>query len=113
MVGGSIAARVRRELVLYRRVAAHPRTPAVSRWLLFVAVAYAASPIDIIPDFIPVLGHLDDALIVPCLAIVALILIPSDVMAECREAVGSGSPMQVATEPTDPDRRGIANVQKH
>ena len=86
---GSMAARVRRELDLYHRVAAHPGTPTLSRWLLVAAVAYAASPVDVIPDFIPVLGHLDDAIIIPALVIVALKQIPPEVIDECRLAAPS------------------------
>jgi uncharacterized membrane protein YkvA (DUF1232 family) len=77
--------RVRRELAYYRALFAHPRTPRLSRWLLGGAIAYPLSPIDIIPDFIPVLGQLDALLIVPGLIYVALALIPASVKAECRE----------------------------
>jgi uncharacterized membrane protein YkvA (DUF1232 family) len=54
---------------------------------LFAAgvVAYAFSPIDLIPDVIPVLGYLDDLIRVPLGIVVALRMIPADVMAECRE----------------------------
>ena len=48
-------------------------------------VAYALSPIDLIPDFIPVLGYLDDLLLVPLGIWLALKMIPEDVLAECRE----------------------------
>ena len=63
----------------------HKRTPWYIKALAAVAVAYALSPIDLIPDFIPVLGYLDDVLILP--GLVALIVkgIPSEVMEECRE----------------------------
>ena len=60
------------------------RTPAAARWLAVLVVAYALSPIDLIPDFIPVLGYLDELLILP-LAIVAIRrLIPAEVLAESR-----------------------------
>lgn len=49
-----------------------------------VAVAYALSPIDLIPDFIPVLGYLDDIIIVPLLITIAIKLIPKDIMETCR-----------------------------
>jgi uncharacterized membrane protein YkvA (DUF1232 family) len=48
-------------------------------------VGYALSPIDLIPDFIPVLGYLDDLVILPLLISLAIRMIPAKVMAECRE----------------------------
>ncbi len=62
-----------------------PRTPRRARVLAWVAVAYALSPIDLIPDFIPVLGYLDDMLLLPLLVWLALRQIPSPVLADCRE----------------------------
>lgn len=62
--------------------------PSVSGWakaIAFVAVAYALSPIDLIPDFIPVLGYLDDLIIVPVLVWLALKLIPTDLMNQARD----------------------------
>ena len=62
--------------------------PSVSGWakvIAFVAVAYALSPIDLIPDFIPVLGYLDDLIIVPVLVWLALKLISTDVLNQSRE----------------------------
>jgi uncharacterized membrane protein YkvA (DUF1232 family) len=50
-----------------------------------VVVAYALSPIDLIPDFIPVLGYLDDLILIPLGIVVAVKLVPPEVMAECRE----------------------------
>ena len=61
-----------------------PRTPPLARVIIFVAVAYAASPVDLIPDFIPVLGLLDDLIILPALIAWAVRLIPPDVLAEVR-----------------------------
>ncbi len=62
-----------------------PRTPWYAKALAAAVAAYAFSPIDLIPDFIPVLGYLDDLLIVPLGIALAIRLIPSDVLADCRE----------------------------
>lgn len=84
-----ILEKARRELAYYRALLAHPRTPRVSRWLLAAAIAYFVSPIDLIPDSIPILGQLDDLLIVPDLLYGALAFIPPSVKRECRDAVAS------------------------
>jgi uncharacterized membrane protein YkvA (DUF1232 family) len=83
----ALVGRFLRELEVYRLLLKHPRTPRASRWLLAAAIAYAVSPIDLIPDFIPVVGHLDDLIILPGLIWLALRLIPDDVVTECRAAV--------------------------
>jgi uncharacterized membrane protein YkvA (DUF1232 family) len=62
-----------------------PRTPWYAKVWAALVVAYAFSPIDLIPDFIPVLGYLDDLLLVPLGVFLALKLIPAEVMAECRQ----------------------------
>jgi uncharacterized membrane protein YkvA (DUF1232 family) len=62
-----------------------PRVPWYARACAAVVVAYAFSPIDLIPDFIPVLGYLDDLVLVPLGITLALRMIPPAVMAECRE----------------------------
>ena len=63
----------------------HPNMPFWAKVVCFVAVAYALSPIDLIPDFIPVLGYLDDLILVPALVWLALKLIPAEVMNLARE----------------------------
>jgi len=59
--------------------------------MLGLAVAYLATPFDIIPDFIPVLGQLDDLIIVPGLIFVAFKLIPDSVIADCRSRAKAGN----------------------
>ena len=78
-------AKAKRELAYYRALLAHPRTPTISRCLLAGAIAYFVSPIDLIPDFIPVFGQLDDLLIVPGLICAAFAFIPPSVKKECRD----------------------------
>ena len=64
-------------------------TPWTAKLCAAVTVAYALSPIDLIPDFIPVLGYLDDLIILPALVALTVRLIPAEVMAACRaEAEG-------------------------
>jgi uncharacterized membrane protein YkvA (DUF1232 family) len=60
-------------------------TPWLAKILALITVAYALSPIDLIPDFIPVIGFLDDVLILPGLIAIIIKLIPKDVFAECRK----------------------------
>ena len=72
------------EIKVYQLVLKDERTPRWSKRLLAVAVGYAISPIDIIPDFIPVLGYLDDLVIVPALIWIAVRMIPKKVIEDCR-----------------------------
>jgi len=61
-----------------------PRTPWFAKVIATGVVAYALSPIDLIPDMIPVLGYLDDLLIVPLGIVLVIRLIPSEVLDDCR-----------------------------
>lgn len=66
--------------------ARHPRTPRGAKLLALAVAAYALSPIDLIPDVIPVLGYLDDLLIVPLGILLVTRMLPPDLLAECRAA---------------------------
>jgi len=77
--------KAKREIAYYKALIAHPETPGPARWLVGGALAYLLSPVDLIPDWIPVLGWLDDLLIVPGLIYAALMIIPPSVKEECRE----------------------------
>ncbi|MBN1943304.1 MAG: DUF1232 domain-containing protein [Phycisphaerae bacterium] len=80
----AVAKLLKREVRVYRLVLKDPRTPWLARVLLGLAVGYVLLPFDLIPDFIPVLGHLDDVIIVPALVMLALRLIPKNVITENR-----------------------------
>ncbi len=64
-------------------------TPILAKILVGIIVIYALSPVDLIPDFIPVLGYLDDLIILPFLIVITIKLIPSKVLDRCREEAKS------------------------
>jgi uncharacterized membrane protein YkvA (DUF1232 family) len=74
-----------------------PRVPWYARLFAAGVVAYAFSPIDLIPDFIPILGYLDDLILIPLGIKAALAMIPAEVMAESRErarqTIAAGQPI--------------------
>ena len=74
-----------------------PRTPWYVKFLVGGIVAYAYSPIDLIPDFVPVLGYLDDLILIPLGIAVVIKLVPEAVWAECRtraqETLQNGKPV--------------------
>ena len=78
------ARRIKRDGVTLWFAGKNPRTPWYAKALGVFVVAYALSPIDLIPDFIPVLGYLDDVLLLPVLIWLAIRLLPPGVLAECR-----------------------------
>ena len=78
------AGRLKRQVWAMFLALKDPRTPFLARVIIVCAVAYAVSPIDLIPDFIPILGQLDDLLILPALIVLAIKLIPPEVSARCR-----------------------------
>jgi uncharacterized membrane protein YkvA (DUF1232 family) len=82
--------------VLYL-AARDPRTPWYAKFLVAGIVAYAFSPIDLIPDFVPVLGYLDDLILIPMGITVAIRMIPRAVLMECRvraeETIRNGKPV--------------------
>ncbi|PRR78042.1 hypothetical protein CLLI_19620 [Clostridium liquoris] len=59
-------------------------TPIIAKIFAVITVGYALSPIDVVPDFIPVLGYLDDLIILPLLAALAIKFIPDEIMKECK-----------------------------
>ncbi len=90
------AKQLKRETYALYLACKDPRTPWYARLLAACVVGYAFSPIDLIPDFIPVLGYLDDLILVPLGIAVVLKMIPPPVLAECRDraqaAMDEGKP---------------------
>lgn len=80
------AGRLRTDTLALYLAARHARTPWLARLLIAGLVAYALSPIDLIPDFIPVLGYLDDLILLPLGIAVVVRMIPPEVLEECRAA---------------------------
>lgn len=78
------ARRIKRDSVTLWFAYKDPRTPWAVKGLCVFVVAYALSPIDLIPDFIPVLGYVDDALLLPGLIWLAVRLLPANVVADSR-----------------------------
>jgi uncharacterized membrane protein YkvA (DUF1232 family) len=81
----SWAKRVKRDAVTLWFAGKHPATPWYAKALGVFVVAYALSPIDLIPDFIPVLGYVDDVLLLPALIWLAIRLLPPEVAVDCRK----------------------------
>lgn len=80
----SIVKKIKQEIKVWRLVMKDKRTPFLAKALLWIAIGYLLLPIEIIPDFIPVIGHLDDVVIVGILLVIAMNLIPKAVVDDCR-----------------------------
>lgn len=91
------AYRLKSEIVALYLAARDARTPWYAKLVATSVAAYALSPIDLIPDFIPVLGYLDDLILLPLGIALAIRLIPPPVLAECRvraqKVLASGKPV--------------------
>lgn len=79
------AGRLKRETYALYLACGDPRTPWYAKAVAACVAAYAFSPIDLIPDFIPIVGYLDDLVLVPAGIWLAVRLVPREVLAECRE----------------------------
>jgi len=94
------AGRLKAETLALYLAARHPDTPWYAKLLVAAIVAYAFSPIDLIPDFIPIVGYLDDLLLIPLGIALAIKLVPPPVLAECRsraqEVMVNGKPVSRA-----------------
>jgi len=83
---------LKREVYALYLCARHPQTPLHAKLCALVIVAYALSPIDLIPDFIPVLGYLDDLILIPAGILLLIKIMPKDVLEECRQKAETGPP---------------------
>ena len=70
---------VQQDIAVLYRASRDSRTPWLARCLIFIILAYLLSPIDLIPDFIPVIGMLDEVLLLPVLASIALNMVPEEI----------------------------------
>ncbi|MDR2155953.1 MAG: DUF1232 domain-containing protein [Burkholderiaceae bacterium] len=78
------ARRIKRDGVTLWFAGKHPQTPWYAKALGLFVVAYALSPVDLVPDFIPVLGYVDDVLLLPALIWLTVRLLPPEVVVQCR-----------------------------
>jgi len=85
------AKNIKRDVHAVWLAARDPRTPLLAKVLALIVAAYAVSPIDLIPDFIPIIGYLDDLIIVPLDIMLVVRLIPAEVMREHRETAAQAS----------------------
>jgi len=83
----TIAAKLKTEFDFYRRLHKHPQTPKIAKFFLWLAIGYLLLPFDLIPDFIPVLGQLDEVVIIPLLLYCALKCTPQHVIDSCRNQI--------------------------
>jgi uncharacterized membrane protein YkvA (DUF1232 family) len=81
----STVEKIKQEIYVYKLVSEDKRTPKIAKIALGFAIAYTISPIDIIPDFIPVLGYMDDAIVSLALVHVAKKLVPKYIIEDCRK----------------------------
>jgi len=83
----ALTKQLKKEFDVYRLVLRHSETPWISKCFLGLAVGYLLLPFDLIPDFLPVIGQLDDVVIIPVLLYLALLFIPKQLIQSCREQV--------------------------
>ena len=87
-LGAAKLVNLRVYLIALWKLARHPQTPRAAKWVAFAVIAYAVSPIDLIPDFIPVLGLLDDLVLIPLGVALVVRLTPrplwDDLLAQAR-----------------------------
>jgi uncharacterized membrane protein YkvA (DUF1232 family) len=76
---------LKRQVMMLWFACRHPATPWLSKLMAITVAAYALSPIDLIPDFIPILGYLDDVILLPLGIWLVIRLLPTPVLEQCRQ----------------------------
>ena len=109
---GGWATELKQQTLVAYFAARDPRTPWLARGLAFLVAAYALSPIDLIPDFIPVLGYLDDLVIVPLGLILVLRLLPDEVKHSAREQAAALAPRRAVPRPRAARGRGDSQFSR-
>lgn len=94
-----ISTKFKRQIKLYKLVLKDRRTPLLPKIILGAAVGYLLLPFDLIPDFIPVIGQLDDLIIIPALVCIAVKLIPKQIITEYKIELG----IQISLNLRNPD----------
>ena len=87
----SLTKHLKQEFEVYRFVLKHPKTPWPAKLFLGLAIGYLLMPFDLIPDFIPILGQLDDVIIIPVLVYMALVFTPKELIESCRLQVNANN----------------------
>lgn len=84
-IAGDKAAQLKSQITVLYYVGQSRELPRLTRFLIVFTIAYALSPVDLIPDFIPVLGYLDDLIILPLLITLCIRSVPEQIMTEAKE----------------------------
>ena len=82
--------KIRRDLRYYRAIMCHDETPAITRILHVIAIVYLLIPIDVIPDWVSILGYIDDVILVSLMIFLAVSMVPEDVAEECESELWEG-----------------------
>lgn len=86
--------KIKEEIFVIAEAYKHPDTPFYAKLIAIIVVAYAFSPIDLIPDFIPILGYLDDLILIPLGIAILLKILPDHVIQHSREKVAATGKMK-------------------
>lgn len=89
---------LKKDLHVYQMALKDPRTPKAAKALLLFAISYIVCPFDLIPDFIPIIGRLDEVVLIPLIVRTALSLIPDEVLEDCRFEVDQSTRLKTSSK---------------